>query len=112
MAQETLQQVFGANVTQTATTLTINKADLAAVGLTANAANNPGELFTALLLNAQAGAYNSTNQGTNPEVPITITESTYPSIDVRNSQNYLQQNFTVSFETVLAATTVNPMNYI
>jgi len=112
MAQETLQQVFGANVTQTATTLTINKADLAASGLVASATNNPGELFVALMLNASTGAYNSTNQSNNPEVPITITQSTYPSIDVRNSQNYLQQNFTVSLETVLSSEAIVPANYI
>ncbi len=50
MAEPTLQQVFGANVTQDANTITISKADLASVGLTASANNRGEQLFTAILL--------------------------------------------------------------
>ncbi|MFK0729991.1 MAG: hypothetical protein ACFKPT_25105 [Gloeotrichia echinulata GP01] len=46
----TLQQFFGENASQTATTLTISKVDLTAVGLTPTAANTAESLLTALIL--------------------------------------------------------------
>ena len=110
MPQETLAQVFGSNFSQDANTFTITKSDLASTGLTASSSNTPGELFVALLLFA-ANTYNTTNQSSNPEVPITITASSYPTIDVRNNTNFLQQSYTVALETVLSAVTVSPNNY-
>ena len=52
MAEPTLQEVFGANAVQSATTLTISKADLVSVGLTANAGNTAESLLVALLIRA------------------------------------------------------------
>ncbi|WYL93424.1 MAG: hypothetical protein HEQ35_05715 [Gloeotrichia echinulata IR180] len=46
----TLQQFFGENASQTATTLTISKVDLTAVGLTPTAVNTAESLLTALIL--------------------------------------------------------------
>jgi hypothetical protein len=54
MAEPTLVQVFGAGAAQTATTITINKSDLAAVGLTAIASNTAESLLAAIILNAKA----------------------------------------------------------
>ena len=48
MQNLTLQQIFGANATQTATTLTITKADLS--GLTSAANNRAEQTFVAILL--------------------------------------------------------------
>ncbi|MBC1242280.1 hypothetical protein GNE10_35350, partial [Nostoc sp. 2RC] len=53
MAEPTLTQVFGANATQDATTITITKADLTGVGLTAASENTAESLFTAIVLKAQ-----------------------------------------------------------
>ncbi len=53
MAEPTLVQVFGAGATQSATTITILKADLAAVGLTASASNSAESLLGAIVLNAK-----------------------------------------------------------
>ena len=54
MPEPTLTQIFGAGAAQTATVLTIAKADLAAVGLTASSTNTAESLFVALLLQAKA----------------------------------------------------------
>lgn len=50
MAEPTLTEVFGAGATQTATTLTITKANL--TSLIASANNRAEELLVAILLNA------------------------------------------------------------
>lgn len=52
MAEPTLTQIFGAGATQTATTLTITKADL--TGLTASANNSAESLFVAVMLKAKS----------------------------------------------------------
>jgi hypothetical protein len=52
MPEPTLQEVFGANATQTATVITINKGDLANIGLTASATNRGESLLMAILMNA------------------------------------------------------------
>ncbi|MCC5626184.1 hypothetical protein, partial [Nostoc sp. CHAB 5715] len=58
MAEPTLAQVFGANATQTATTITITKADLPR--LTPSSTNTAESLLTAILLKAQDGLPQST----------------------------------------------------
>lgn len=50
MADYTLQELFGPGAAQTATTVTIQKADLAAVGLTASANNSAESLLIAIFL--------------------------------------------------------------
>jgi hypothetical protein len=61
MAQPTLQEVFGPNAAQTATSITLTKADYANNvtvdgvtygGLTANSGNNGEQLFTAIVISA------------------------------------------------------------
>lgn len=53
MAEPTLTGVFGAGAAQTATTLTIDKADLSAVGLTASPSNTAESLLGAIVLLAK-----------------------------------------------------------
>jgi hypothetical protein len=48
----TLQELFGASASQTATELVIKKSDLVAVGLTATANNRAEQLVVAILLQA------------------------------------------------------------
>jgi len=50
MPEPSLQSVFGAGATQTASVLSIAKADLASVGLTAADANTAESLLVALIL--------------------------------------------------------------
>jgi hypothetical protein len=61
MAQPTLQEVLGANATQTPTAITLSKADYANNvtvdgvtygGLTANSSNNGEQILTAILISA------------------------------------------------------------
>lgn len=52
MLSLTLAQLFGVNASQTATELVIQKADLAAVGLTPQSNNRAEQLVVALLLQA------------------------------------------------------------
>ncbi len=51
MISFTLAELFGANAVQTATTLTITKADLASTGLIPSATNSSESLLSALVLN-------------------------------------------------------------
>lgn len=53
MPEPTLPAVFGAAATQTATTVTISKTDLATVGLTASANNTAESILTAILFLAR-----------------------------------------------------------
>lgn len=113
MAQETLQQVFGANANQTATTLTITKADLASTGYTPSANDPPARILLAVLINAMNNALNTTYQSTNPEVVVTIAQSSYPTIINRNNNNYVQQSLTVGMEDLYSSSgTINPQDYL
>jgi hypothetical protein len=49
MPEPTLADVFGANSSQTATTLTIDKGDLSAAGLTASATNTAESILAAMI---------------------------------------------------------------
>ncbi|WP_029635989.1 hypothetical protein [[Scytonema hofmanni] UTEX B 1581] len=110
MAEPTLVQVFGVNASQTATDLIISKTDLAAVGLTPDANNNPESLIVAILL--QAKAYlNPTIQETNPDIQVTIEEGTFQSLVSRNNANYREATFTVNLQSADIAFTIDPDNY-
>jgi len=49
MPEPTLTDVFGSSAVQDATTITITKADFAAVGLTASATNTAESIFAAII---------------------------------------------------------------
>jgi hypothetical protein len=109
MAEPSLTDIFGPNVVQDATSLTIAKADLAAVGLTP-AANNSGEaLFTAVVKKA-GGTLTVANQDANPDQSITI-EDGFPSIVQRNDQNYRQNQKTISFQKLDTQSEIDPDDY-
>jgi hypothetical protein len=71
MAEPTLSQVFGAGATQTASSISISKADLATVGLTASATNTAESLLAAIVLLAK-NALTDTNFEANLDQSITI----------------------------------------
>lgn len=50
MSGQSLASVLGANATQTSSTVTISKADLASVGLTASGANDGEAIFAAIVI--------------------------------------------------------------
>lgn len=111
MAEPTLIQVFGANATQTLSTLTISKTDLATVGLTASATNTAESLIVALLL--LAGSYlKATNQtSVNTDIQVTIDDSGYPQLVSRNSLNWRQITYNVNLQTPDTGLTIDPDNY-
>lgn len=110
MAEPTLQEVFGANASQNLTTLTITKADLASVGLTASATNTAESLIVAILLKAKV-ELNDTKQATNSDIQITVEQSAFPQIISRNSQNYRQITFNVDLQTIDNSFSIDPDNY-
>ncbi len=110
MAEPTLQEVFGTNASQTATTLTITKADLTSVGLTASANNTAESLIVAILLKAKE-YLSDTNQATNNDIQVTVEQSAFPQIISRNSQNYRQITFNVDLQTVDTSFNIDPDNY-
>lgn len=110
MAEPTLSQVFGSNATQDATTLTIPKADLASVGLTASANNTAESLIVAILLKA-ADYLKDTNQQTNTDIQVTIADSGFPQIVTRNNVQYRQVTFNINLQTPDTGFTLDPNNY-
>ncbi|MGI2903330.1 hypothetical protein [Tolypothrix sp. VBCCA 56010] len=109
MAEPTLAQVFGDNATQDSSNLTISKADLAAIGLTASSSNTAESLFVALMLKA-ARYLNETNQSTNNDIQVTINEG-FGSLVTRNNQSYRQYQYIVEMQKLDTATAVNPVDF-
>lgn len=108
MPEPTLTQVFGINATQTATTLTIAKADL--VGLTAAADNRVEALVVAILLKAKV-YLNSTTQETNPDIQITIEESDYQNFILRNAKSYRRRTLSVNLDQLDTVGAIDPDSY-
>jgi len=110
MAEPTLTEVLGAGATQDATTLTIAKADLASVGLTASASNSVESLLVALILKAQA-YLNDTNQANNIDQSVSITTATTPSFTNRNNTVYIRDAITIEIDKPSPSLTIDPDDY-
>jgi hypothetical protein len=106
MAEPTLTQVFGAGATQTATDLIIKKADLAAIGLTATASNGAEALLNAILRLAKI-ELSPTNLDANIDQSIVISAPTL-SVDERNGQNFIVQNYTIGLQKLISNGDVLP----
>ncbi|MBE9191397.1 hypothetical protein IQ230_13785 [Gloeocapsopsis crepidinum LEGE 06123] len=109
MAEPTLQQVFGAGATQDATTLTIAKADLAAVGLTASATNTAESLIVGILLLAK-NTLTAAALDSNPDQSISIEDS-FDSLVTRNNQTFRQKTYSVNLQKLDTASTIDPDDY-
>ncbi|BAZ69150.1 hypothetical protein NIES4106_39210 [Fischerella sp. NIES-4106] len=109
MAEPTLAQVFGANATQDANTITISKADLTSVGLTSSATNRAEQLLVAILLKA-ATYLNPTQQENDTDIQVTIDPS-FPSIVYRNNQSYRQNTYTIALQKLDTGSTIDPDDY-
>ncbi len=112
MAEPTLQQVFGAGATQTATSLSIAKADLAALGLTASATNTAESLFVALLLQAKV-SLTPANLETNPDQSITVAQAdfNFQTLVERNNQTYRQSTYSVNLQKLDTGSAIDPDDY-
>lgn len=109
MAEPTLQEVFGANATQDASKLTIDKNDLIAVGLTTAADNTAESLIAAIIASAQQ-TLTTTRQDEHPEQSITI-EDGFPSLTTRNDQTYRQLTKSLNFEKLDEQSAFDPDDY-
>lgn len=111
MAEPTLAQVFGANATQSSTTITISKTDLASVGLTASSSNTAESLLTAILLQAQS-YLTQTNYDANTDQSVLIAAG-YSSFTTRGTANtaYRNDQLTVTLSKIDSSSTIDPDNY-
>ncbi len=111
MSEPTLQEIFGAGATQTATTLTILKADLP--GLTASATNGGEQLVAGLVSKLQA-TLTPTNQAASPEQNITVVAG-FDSITYRTiagiSKQFYQRVYNVSLQSLNNPTPIDPNAY-
>jgi hypothetical protein len=110
MAEPTLQQVFGAGATQTATTIVILKSDLP---MTAAAVNRAEQTFAAICKKASA-ALTTTAFDTNGDQSINIAPG-FDSLTYRTigsvQETLLQTQLTINFAKVQASSGVTPDDY-
>jgi hypothetical protein len=110
MAEPTLQGIFGAGATQTATTITILKADLS---LTASATNRGEQCFAAIVKKAET-ALGTTTFDTNADQSISIAPG-FDSIAYRTFNNvqssYLQNQITINFAKLQSTAGITPDDY-
>ncbi len=112
MAEPTLGDIFGAAAAQTATTVTIAKADLAAVGLTANATNTAESLLVAILLKAKLVLTPGTLE-TNPDQSVVVAEAdfNFQTLVTRNALTYRQSSYTVNLQKLDTGSIIDPDDY-
>jgi hypothetical protein len=110
MAEPTLTDIFGAGATQTASTITISKADL---DVTANA-NNRAETLLAGIVKKAAVTLSTANFGTNLDQSINIAAG-YDQIIYRavnnNPTTYYQSQLTLNFAKLQTAAGITPDEY-
>ena len=110
MSGQLLTSILGANSTQTNTTVTISKADLATVGLTASSTNDGEAIFLAIVLLAKQ-YLTSTNQAATPAIQTILTDAVQPSFVTRAGQLYRRDTINVSLDKVTASVTLDPDDY-
>lgn len=111
MAEPLLTEIFGVGATQDASTLTIDKADLLAIGLTANATNTAESLLTAIVALAQT-YLTQTNFDANLDQSIYI-EKGFSSFTNRgeNNDQYRLDQLTINLAKVDIGSTLDPDDY-
>lgn len=109
MAEPTLVTVFGASATQSATQLTISKADLAAVGLTASATNTPESLLAAIIALAKL-TLTELSFDSNMDQSVAISDG-IDSLVTRNNVIYRQSTKIIEFYKVDNSGTFDPDDY-
>ena len=112
MPEPTLTQIFGAAATQSATTITIAKADLASVGLTASATNTAESLLVALLLKAKE-VLTPIAAETNPDQSLTIVQPdfNFQTLVSRNNTTYRQSSYSINLQKLDTDNLIDPDDY-
>jgi hypothetical protein len=110
MSEPTLQDIFGTGATQTATTITILKSDLA---MTATATNR-GEQVLAAIVKKAIPVLTAANFSTNPDQSITIgigfDQLAYRTVGT-DQLTYLQNQITMSFAKLQPSAGLTPDEY-
>lgn len=110
MAEPTLTQVFGANASQNATTITITKADLASAGYTPTETDSAEKILAAVIDKARQ-TLTSTAADTNPDQSIIFDDEPFFTGTQRGSARYTRLSLTVNFDTAVSITGIIPDNY-
>ena len=105
----TLAQLFGPNATQDATTLTISKADLAAVGLNPLADNPAQGLFVGIFLMA-AQILTDANQALDPTQLVTLGRD-FDSLTTRDGNTYTRVGYSCNFDKLTPTITIDPDDF-
>lgn len=109
MAEPTLTQVFGAGATQDASTITIQKSALVAVGLTATA-NNTAESLMVGILKIASGTLTQANYDANDDQSL-IVGTGFPSIVYRGTTAYRSNPIEVKLTKLDDGATIDPDDY-
>jgi hypothetical protein len=110
MAEPSLQEIFGPGATQTATTITIVKADIA--GLTPAVDNKAEPLWVGIFNNASA-TLTQARQDANPEQSIVIRRPEFNASQIipRDNKSYRQNIFEVLLQALDKQTAIIPDDY-
>lgn len=111
MAEPAFTNVLGTNATQDATTITISKVDLEAVGLTPADLNTGESILTAIILLARK-QLTQENYNNNIDQSIYL-EDGFSSFTTRGNDNdsYRVDQITVNFSKLDASSIIDPDNY-
>ena len=110
MAEPTLTAVFGSGATQSSTTLTISKADLAAAGLTASSSNTAESLVVALLITIANTLTETQRQTDTTNRNVTVTYAGQDQINQGGTPYRRDVWSTVAYKQT-TTTTVDPDDY-
>lgn len=108
MAEPTLQQVFGTGASQTASTITISKADL--TQLFPSATNRAEELLVALLLKAGTYLTDANRQLDPANVNVSIVAGT-PTFITSNQLTFRRDSLNVLLYKLDAGSSITPADY-
>ncbi|MEH2456540.1 hypothetical protein [Nostoc sp.] len=109
MPEPTLVQIFGANATQDAATVTLHKADFAATGFTPASSNTAESILGGILAFSQP-TLTAVNQASNPDQSVIISDSN-DNLVTRATVQYRRKTKVVSFDKPDSGTTFNPSDY-
>jgi hypothetical protein len=107
MADPTLVEIFGAGASQSATAITILKADLP--GLTASATNTGESLLAGIILKAAINL-TPTNRDNNPDQSIAI-ETGFDQIAYRGTTAYYQAARNITLQKTNTSAIIDPDDY-
>lgn len=111
MAEPTLQEVFGDMSVQGSMSLSIEKSDLASVGLTPSSDNKAESLFVAILLKVRQSLNDANRSLDIQNRNVTVEFSGQDLVDQGAGNVFLRDTFQVSLYRPTTIQSVDPDNY-